>query len=47
MPSPTLFIDTEINRNMLANDYEKLLYDAVLILKNNAASDATEEGTDE
>lgn len=46
MPS-TLFINTEINRDMLANNFEKLLYDAVTILKSNTSKTANEETADE
>ena len=42
--SESLFIDTEINRDMMATDIEKLLYDMVTLLKANVT---TEESNDE
>ena len=35
----TLFIDTDINRDMMATDIEKLLYDMVVLLKAQAEDD--------
>ena len=39
----TLFIDTDLNRDMMATDIEKLLYDMVVLLKAQSQAEDDED----